>query len=83
MVEGKFSVMLWSKPLVRALDLDLDQGEQKGIHMVTILAAQNDMVSQHSLHCTAGHYRTVEASRPRMEKCHIAPIPSMCLAMDD
>ena len=28
-VEGDFSVMLWSKTSVQALDLDLDQAEQK------------------------------------------------------
>ena len=27
-VEGNFSVTLWSKPGVKALDLDLDQAEQ-------------------------------------------------------
>ena len=29
MVEGKFSVALWSKPEVKALILDLDQAEQQ------------------------------------------------------
>ena len=28
-VEGNFSVTLWSKPGLEALDLDLDQAEQK------------------------------------------------------